>query len=223
MNSHDYILNLAKKSVPSYRYDYKEDFNEWRKKSVKKLEECLGLPLIKPEKDNFKITDEKIKDGVKYIYFTFESEEGYDVSCCFLYKEALNEKRPLTICLQGHTTGMHISLGEKIYEPDSGYIERGSDFAIRAVKEGMVALAIEQRYMGKCGYSDKPAPSCNAGGGEYANQSMAALLMGRVPIGERVWDAMRALDTVLEKFSDFIDSDKIMCVGNSGAGTATFY
>ena len=84
MNSHDYILNLAKKSVPSYKYDYKEDFNEWRKKSVKKLEECLGLPLIKPEKDNFKITDEKIKDGVKYIYFTFESEEGYEVSCCFL-------------------------------------------------------------------------------------------------------------------------------------------
>ncbi|MGI6538986.1 MAG: acetylxylan esterase [Caldicoprobacterales bacterium] len=51
---------------------------------------------------------------------------------------------------------------------------------------------------------------------------MTALLIGRTTIGERVWDIQRAID-VLDKYFPQVDMDKIICMGNSGGGTATFY
>lgn len=51
---------------------------------------------------------------------------------------------------------------------------------------------------------------------------MAALLYGRTMIGNRVFDVSRAIDVITKNF-DFIDSDKIACMGNSGGGTATTY
>ena len=41
-------------------------------------------------------------------------------------------------------------------------------------------------------------------------------------IGERVWDVSRILDAVFDKF-DFIDEDDVVCTGNSGGDTATYY
>ncbi len=50
---------------------------------------------------------------------------------------------------------------------------------------------------------------------------MAAQLIGRTTIGERVWDVQRVID-VLEKHFPQVDSGNIMCTGGSGGGTATF-
>ena len=52
---------------------------------------------------------------------------------------------------------------------------------------------------------------------------MRAILVGRTIIGERVWDIMKLIDLLQTEFQDVIDKDKIMCMGNSGGGTATTY
>lgn len=46
--------------------------------------------------------------------------------------------------------------------------------------------------------------------------------MGRTVLGERVWDVMRILDVVLANFPQ-VDPEGIVCTGNSGGGTATYY
>ena len=119
------------------------------------------------------------------------------------------------ICIQGHSTGMHISLGRTKYPGDESSIAEGDrDFAIRAVKEGCVAVTIEQRYMGEQGGSER-------GTGCYSAAN-AAVLYGRTAIGERVWDVCRLID-VLEKHFDCLDMERLVCLGNSGGGTTTFY
>ena len=79
MTSHSYIRKLAAESTPLYRYDPNEDFYSWQKRAKQKLEELLGLPLIKPKSDHFTIKEQEIKEGIEYIHFSFESEDGYEV------------------------------------------------------------------------------------------------------------------------------------------------
>ena len=224
MTSHSYIKNITAKMTPEYRYDYKEDFSVWRKRAKEKLAGLLGLPFAVPSDDKFSADASYTKDCLLYTPFSFQSEDGYFVSACMVKREDLTEKLPLCICLQGHSSGMHISLGEAIYENDAATIAGGRDFAVRAAREGMAAVAVEQRYMGKAGFADKARPACTAAAPDGdANQAMAALLIGRTAIGERVWDVMRLIDVIETEFKDTVDTTKICCMGNSGGGTATAY
>ena len=216
-NSQEFVRHIAKENTPSMRYDGKSDFSVWQKEARKKLIELLKMPSEKCD-DAFTITEEKQCDGYKSIRFEFQSEPGYFVTAAFLMPDNMTGKLPAVICLQGHSTGMHISLGEPKYERDVKSIAGGRDFAVRAVKEGVLSFAIEQRYMGGAGLTPDGKPACIEN-----NESMAALLMGRTAIGERVWDITRLIDVIFEHFSEYVDTKKIVCLGNSGGGTATFY
>ncbi len=215
-NSTSYIKHIAKTVKPSMRYNYDCDFSKWRTSAKAKLEELLGLPFEKCD-DCFTVKSEFDKDGYKKIDFEFQSEEGYFVSASFLIPSGAAEKRPCVICLQGHSTGMHISFGEPKFEGDANTIAGGRDIAVRAVKEGCCAVAMEQRYMGTAGQNEKGRSDCLCG---YSTRS---LLMGRTPIGERVWDVQRLIDVIFKHFGEYVDTERIVCLGNSGGGTATFY
>ena len=219
MRSHEYLIQMTKAITPSYRYDGTEDISAWQSRAKAKLEELLGLPLIAPEEDLFSKEASYERDGLTFTKFTFQSEEGNFVPCCLVKKTDLKGKAPLVICLQGHSSGMHISLGEPKFERDPETIAGGRDFAVRAAKEGCVAVAVEQRYMGSLGNPDSPVPACCAGD----NQAIPAILIGRTAIGERVWDISRTIDAVLTHFADEVDENRVVCLGNSGGGTATFY
>ena len=197
------------------RYDGNEPYKAWKSRAREKLSELLGFPFS-PCEDQFQITEEKEYEAYQKIRFKFQSEESYFVPCCLLIPKG--EPRPLAICIQGHSTGMHISFGEEIYHDDAELIKGGRDFALQAVKEGYCALVLEQRYMGTCGSLDDGAPLC-----ARRNASLPALLLGRTAIGERVWDIQRLLDVITRYFSDRIDMKRILCMGNSGGGTSAFY
>ena len=216
-NSHEYIQNLAAHQHPEMRYDGIQDIKLWQNEARAKLMELLGLPFVKCD-DLFTITDRHEEDGYTRIDFEFQSEEGYYIPCHLLIPSGQAKPLPGVICLQGHSTGKHISIGVPIFEGDQKSIESGRDFAVRAVKEGCCAIAMDQRYMGVAGHNEAGDPSCIS-----TNDSMAALLLGRTAIGERVWDIMRLIDVIHTHLTEFIDTDRLICMGNSGGGTATFY
>ena len=110
--------------------------------------------------------------------FTFQSEEGYFVPCHFLEpKRKAAEKPPVMICLLGHSTGMHISLGRFRYPGDAEDVEDGDrDFALEAVRRGFCAVTLEQRCFGERGGT--PKPNCYGA-------AMTALLSGRTLLGDR--------------------------------------
>lgn len=219
MKSVDYIRKLTKDIKPAMAYEKGMNVQVWRQEAKKKLEELLGLPLGECH-GHFRITGEKVCDGYTQYDFTFQSEPGYYVPCVLLAPDNASGPLPVAICLQGHSTGMHISLGEAKYPGDQKTIDGGRDFAVRAVKEGFYAITMEQRYMGVCGSSENGAPACS---GSVENAAMPSLLLGRTAIGERVWDVMRLIDVIEEELTPYIDKDKIILMGNSGGGTVTFY
>ena len=213
-----YNHEIIKSINPTLRYDGTMPFELWQNDARAKLAELLGMSNLRPAKDRkFNIEYKHDEDGYSEYRFTLESEEGYAFPCVMRVPSGISGKLPVMICLQGHSTGMHISLGKAIFQRDADLIAGGDrDFVVRAVKEGFVAVAVEQRNFGECGgHPEKGVPMCHV-------SSMNNLLIGRTTIGERVLDVSCVIDELIANF-DFIDEENICLMGNSGGGTATFY
>lgn len=209
---------LTKKVKQKLAFDETNDFEQWKTEIKNKLFELAGIANIANNACplNVQIESEEQMEGYKQIRFVFESEVGAFVPCYLLIPDTGKEKYPVAITLQGHSSGFHNSVGIVKYERDKSYQPRGQ-FAIQAVKEGYIALAIEQRGMGErrpCERHQKDANMC-----EY--EAHIALLLGRTILGERMWDVSKAIDA-LAMFPQ-CDLDKILITGNSGGGTMSFY
>jgi len=90
--------------------------------------------------------------------------------------------------------------------------------AIQAVKEGYFAIAPTTR-----GFGDTRTPEDIK---SEATSSCRTLLMhdilvGRTPIGDRVWDVSKLIDWALKNLP--VDPAKIVVTGNSGGGTVTLF
>lgn len=209
---HEMVLKNEKPKL-AFSEDY--DFNAYRAEVKKKFTELLG---DMPERVPLNIEIEWEKDRGDFIEkrFTFDAEKYAKCLCHLCMPKDGKEKHDVILCIQGHSSGMHVSLGRPKYPGDEEIcFDQENDFAVQALKRGYAALCIEQRAFGER-KSDKidMLVTCN-------HPAMVALLLGRTFAGERVLDISRAIDA-LEYFPE-IDTDHIAAVGNSGGGTAVFY
>jgi len=153
------------------------------------------------------------------IRFSFETEPGLMIPAHLLLTKGVYKsgvKLPVVIGLQGHSTGMHISLGRAKYPGDEETISGGDrDFCIQAVALGYATVAMEQRAFGELN------GSVAEGVGGCWQPSFQALMLGRTLIGERASDVSRLIDA-LEHFPE-CDVERVGLMGNSGGGTATYY
>ena len=192
------------------------DWEQWRAACRDKLSELLGMAAItKPESLAVQWGEKEAVDYGSRQRFSFTSEPGVDVPGYILWPATPPER--VIICLQGHSSGMHISLGIAKEEGDEATIAGGRDFAVQAVKRGYAAVVIEQRCFG-----ERQAVRGVGSRGERCHRaSMNSLLMGRTMIGERVWDISRTLDLI--EATPALAGLPVYCMGNSGGGTATYY
>ncbi|MES2201363.1 MAG: alpha/beta hydrolase family protein [candidate division FCPU426 bacterium] len=196
-------------------YTKGEDLRAWQKKLRRKLKDLMGTMPDKVPLRIRRIFDRK-RPGFREIRFEFQSEKGARVPCHLLLPLHQGPKPvPVVICLQGHSSGMHVSIGRKKVAWDQRLLDGQEDFGVQAVKQGYAALVMEQRCFGERGDHQAGAKQ----GCRHA--SMVSLLLGRSMIGERVWDVRRAIDA-LETFPE-IDATRVACLGNSGGGTITWF
>jgi len=213
---HQHLLDTV---TPALAYTPERDYQGWRQSVEARLQELLGpTPAVVPL--NIRQEEGVERDFYRETRFVFTSEPGADVPCYLLTPLDAGEPLPLVICLQGHTSGMHISMGMPKNEGDERMIASGDrDFALQAVQEGYAALVMEQRCFGERGDARATQVRHVKNGCHHA--SMVALLLGRTMVGERVWDVRRAIDA-LAHFPE-IDTQRIGCMGNSGGGTITWF
>jgi dienelactone hydrolase len=194
-----------------------QEFGPWQSALRARLRELIGdepaekLPLEVEEVDR-----EETDDYVR-MRILFTAEECSDAPAHLLVPKAGAGPFPAVVCLQGHSPGMHISLGEARDDHERGLIDGDRDFAVQAVRHGFVALAIEQRCFGERreqAQERRMPHGCQ-------DAVMHALMLGRTVIGERIWDVSRGIDLLQEQPE--VDRDRIACLGNSGGGTVTFY
>jgi len=212
-NTHEYEYKNLSQSKPLLAFDESNHLEEWQNAVKEKLTELLGLPLTLCEPCLTVESTETLDDRTEY-YFTVQTEPGYIVPC-WLFVPSGNNFAPLTICLSGHDNGMHIAAGKPKSQEDIDDLNEWPHRAtgLRAIREGRCALIIEARNFGEA--------SLKGFGTSCTEAGKIAILMGRTVIGERVWDAMRILDAVIDYFH--INTENIVCTGNSGGGTATYY
>lgn len=217
--------NLMGKMPLKYSYNEKCNYAEWKKNVAAKFCELTGLNRIKENECplNVQIEWTEKKDGYTLTRFTFDSERGETVPCYLLIPETGKNKYPVAITLQGHSTGFHNSIGEPQNDGDQEYALGRGQFAVQAVRQGFIALAIEQRGMGerRSRISYGKDNTYRPRGHMCAVPALTALSLGRTLLGERIWDVHKAIDA-LESFPE-CDMDKILITGNSAGGTMSYY
>lgn len=216
---HEEIIRSRK---PILAYNEANFFEGWRDQVRVMLTEVLGdMPEERCPLD-IRIEWEKEQDAFFEKRMIFTSERNVEIPCHLWIPRNVALPCPVVICLQGHSSGMHISMGRKLYAGDENVIANGDrDIAVQAINNGYAALIIEQRGFGElksaADLKRNPSASCTC-----HHAAMTASLIGRTLIGERVWDVSRAID-LLETMPELIDVNKIMVTGNSGGGTVTYY
>ena len=204
--------------TPSMRWDEHTPLDQWKVSCREKLKSVLGLHTFSVCDPDLTLIGEDVIEGNRRIRFLVQTEVGYYVNCHLLLPLLPSDKRlPLCTCLQGHVSGAHLTVGIAKFDYDKTYIEHECDFGVQAVARGFAALAIEQRGFGENGGDTEH------GWTQCHHAAVAANLMGRSLVGERVWDVMRVIDAVTEHFSDMITMDGSVLLGESGGGTATYY
>ncbi|MFH0797083.1 MAG: alpha/beta hydrolase family protein [Candidatus Omnitrophota bacterium] len=213
----DYHLNYLASVKPTMAYKKGTDPVRWQRQLRLGLRNLLGdFPEKKVPLNPEVLEQKEFKDYVaEKIVFT--SEPFADLPGYFLVPKNISLPAPVVICLQGHTSGMHISLGKANNKEDREEIAGDRDFALQAVKRGYLAFAMEQRCFGERRETKQKAKAPHL----CQDTAMHSLILGKTLIGERVWDVMRAID-YLEQRAE-VDQRRIACLGNSGGGTITFF
>jgi cephalosporin-C deacetylase-like acetyl esterase len=212
---------LMEEYVPRLHFNPGCDLKAWRTELKETLINLLGS---QPELVDPAIEIEYEHIGPEFIdrRFLFRTEKNSDVPAHLLLPRNGETPFPVVICLQGHSSGMHLSLGRTKYDRDAAAIAGGRDFGLQAVRNGYAALVIEQRAFGERKDSRPELYRDRDWFKSYCHHAgMSALLVGRTLIGERVWDISRAVD-ILETIGD-VDAGRIAILGHSGGGTAAWY
>ena len=219
---------LVKKAKPILTYSEDRDYFKWKEEIRAKFRELSGLDDIEANAEpnpQFEIVKEEKLEGHTRYYCLFESEIGAVVSMYVLIPDGIKpeEKRPLIITQQGHSTGFHNSVGIELYEEDNKYQQTRGMFANQSVQQGYITVAVENRGMGERRAQNEEGRRVALKGGGCYYEEVTALLMGRSLIGERCFDIKCTIDMVLKHFGTNIDQRKIVIAGNSGGGTLSFY
>lgn len=126
---------------------------------------------------------------------------------------------PLILAPHGHNHP-HIYAGIAHNEKEESEMMEGERDIARqaAAEEGYIAIAPTTRAFGEtrtdADKRDNNTHSCR-------HQLVHSLLVGRTPIGERVWDMSRLIDWALANLP--VDPERIAITGNSGGGTVSLF
>lgn len=205
-----------------------QPFLPWQTRLRARLIDLIGDYPSERVPLDVEITEREETDEYVRIKLVFTGEPHADVPAHLLVPRDAEGALPGMICLQGHSPGMHISIGVANDEHEQELVEGDRDFAVQAVRNGFLALAIEQRCFGERSETLQEQRSDHG----CQDATMHSLLLGRTVQAERTWDVMRAID-LLEGLPEvlpgddlegvWLDPDRLGCMGNSGGGTTTFY
>ena len=220
----DHFASLYSGAAGKYAWsNWKGSFKKWQKQFRASLEETLGVAKIKKELKDFKPSAFRVdSEDVGYAFrerWEIWTEPDVLLPIVILRPKELAGPCGLVITPHGHSKNTELYAGVYWNEDDRSLAEDGErDIAVQAAKEGFIAIAPTARAFGKTRTKADLTADATSSCHDYMLQD---LLVGRTPVGDRVWDIMKIIDWSLENLP--VDPDKVIVSGHSGGGTATIY
>lgn len=212
--NHHWIMSQTK---PELAFDG-DDPRLWQRRLRRKVRQLAGdLPREKCDLRPRRLWLRKHPLGtIEKVAFTSESHA--DVTAYVCLPDNATPPYPFFICLQGHTSGMHHSIGvQQEDETKPLEIAGDRDFGLGCMRRGIAALCIEQRSFGERREQKQAAVSPHG----CHDAAMHALMLGRTLLGERVYDVDRGIDYLSTRGDARMDAIGVM--GNSGGGTISLF
>lgn len=196
------------------------DVKTWQRRLRRKIRQLVGTqfwPRKRVPLDVRSLWRRKGEFGsIEKIVFT--AEPGADVPAYVCLPAGAEPPYRFVICLQGHSTGMHNSIGvDRDDETTLIDVPGDRDFALGCMRRGLAALCVEQRSLGTRGETVQ-AHTANH---PCHDAVMHALMLGRTMIGERVFDVDRGIDYLAARGD--VDLRRLGVMGNSGGGTISTF
>ncbi len=196
------------------------DFDAWQATFREELIDLLRLRAINPDPPLVEVMETRPFDGYSRYLLHLHADDGVVIPMFMLVPDGLDEPVPAVLAIHGHGPGKCIPVDQ----PPAGYdrqemiVEGQRDYAVQAVRAGMIAVAPDLRGMGELVLGDEASRrdrrSC-------VQMTMRAIQCGQTLLGMRVADLMQIV-TWLRERSD-VDADRIAATGNSGGGTCTLF
>ena len=222
MLAHDQALYSQTPGEYSFHARTRNSAITWQKQFRKALRVSLGLTRMEKDMAGYRPRAQKI-DSVDCGFFVREkwriwTEPGLPLPFWLLRPTGPVKRRPLVLTPHGHEPVEHyIGVGQT--RKDLKIIrDEQRDVAIQAVMEGYIAILPTVRGFGETrGLEDAKWENLSS----CRSALMHGLLVGRTPIGERVWDVERLIDWAVKR--NDVDRSKIAITGNSGGGTISLF
>jgi len=126
------------------------DFRKWQTTLRRKLRELMGTIPPNPEPPRVQELWTRPHPLGTIQKILIRSEAHYDVPAYVCLPKNATPPFQFVICLQGHSTGMHNSIGVSLHSEKKPQTPEGDrDFAIGCMQRGLAALCIEQRAFGE--------------------------------------------------------------------------
>lgn len=212
---------------PKYTLSSLEEIGleKWQASFRSELRTILGIPVIEAslEGTGFQPSATFIRsedDGTMMReWWEITTEPDVAVKFIVMKPKDLKGRVPLMIATHGHSKSTEISAGIYQNEAERSSGEDGErNVGVQAVQHGFIAIAPAMR-----GFGDTRHPDDIAGGNTSScyDLYLRDALVGRTPVGDRVWDVMRIIDWALAELP--VDSNNVVISGNSGGGTVSIY
>jgi dienelactone hydrolase len=200
-----------------------DGFRAWQAAFRPRLREILGLDRIARDLAGYTPRAEQVdeEDMGAHVRQRWVLWVEPTVPLPFIVLMPQGAEGPLPLVLTPHGHGKNTELYAGVYHDDAEYAsmtEGERDIAVQAVREGYIAIAPTTRGFGETRTAQDQAEdrthSCRI-------QLLHDLLVGRTPIGDRVWDMSRLLDWAFAHLP--VDPRRVAMTGNSGGGTISVF
>ena len=199
-----------------------DELAAWQAEFRPALQEALGLAQVSRDQASYiplaeQLTTEAV-DGYRREAWRLWVEPGLALPFYLLRPDGGVGTLPMVLTPHGHNhPRLYVGLYEN--EEEQRSIQQGDrDIAVQAVREGYLVIAPTTRGFGETrapeDVRENKLSSCRT-------QLLHGLLVGRTPIGERVWDISRLIDWALGNLP--VDPQRIAITGNSGGGTTAVF
>lgn len=209
--NHRYVMDHTHQPL---RYNG-DDVKRWQNRLRRKFRHLVGrMPKDRVALDVRSLWKREHDLGtIEKIVFT--SEPYVDVPAYVCLPEGAEPPYTFFICIQGHSSGMHLSIAMNREETQSIPDEGDHAFALGCMERGIAALCIEQRGFGELEEQDQKMRTSN----RCHDTMMQSLLLGRTLPGERMFDVDRGIDYLASRRD--VDMRRLGLMGTSGGAMVT--